>query len=570
MTKKLKKILFCTYCESDIEDEETLEWHRDVCGWNKIIPRDQVKEVAKPTSQEDKIEESKKVLDFANTKIKKTHTEYAKEIMNEYHFVTMKDTQETLFYRNGVYHYGAESLIFEECENRIENCTSHMRREVFKTIQALTFKDRDQFDTYTKVLNVKNGLLNIQTGEFREHTPDFLSRIQLPINYDPNVGPVKFIKFMMECLPNQKERMNVYEEFASILLRDSIRLEKVYMYVGEGANGKSTFLNVIEFLIGKDNVSNVSIHDLIYGRFSRASLDGKSANIFADISNDELSKIGILKAIVSGDPINAEKKGKDPFKLKNYAKLFYSCNQLPEINEDSDAVFRRFIITEWNQQFKGEKDNKNLIYELTTEEELSGILNLLIHKSRIILSQQRLSYDQSTDQLRIEWKERADPVQLFANQNLLKKEGYVAKRSEVYSRYVEYCTKMKIIPKSMSEFTKKMKNLGFVDDSQKTRNNTLDPKGKTTRIWKSVTLVTPLRLSTPGKQIENKKNNTLAGNDERNHVTDVTKKQYICKDCNAGPFYEDEESKTSGNIIEFHKNAGHKVSEFKEETNHSR
>jgi len=411
----------------------------------------------------------------------KTHTEYAKEIMREYHFATLRDTQETLFYQDGVYKYGAEPLIFEECENRIDDCTSYMRREVFKTIQASTYKDRDQFDSDPVVLNVKNGLLNIQTGEFRKHTPLFLSRIQLPVYYDPNAGPVKFVKFMMECLPNQADRELVYEQFASILLREAIRLEKVYIYVGEGANGKSTFLNVVESLIGKDNISNVSIHDLIYGRFARARLDGKSANIFADISNDELSRVGILKAIVSGDPTDAEKKGKDPFKLKNFAKLFYSCNQLPEIKEDSDAVFRRFIITEWSQQFKGDKDNKNLIFELTTDEELSGILNLLIHKAGRLLSQQRLSYDQSTEQLRIEWKQRADPVQLFANQFLVKKDGYVAKKSDVYSKYVEYCTAMKIIPKNQTQFTKKMKNLGFVDDIQKIRNEILDPKGKTSR-----------------------------------------------------------------------------------------
>lgn len=497
----------------------------------------------------------------------KTHTEYAKEIMREYHFVTLRDTQETLYYHDGVYRYGAEPLVFEECEKRIENCTSYMRREVFKTIQALTYKDRDQFDSDVVVLNVRNGLLNIQTGEFRKHTPLFLSRIQLPVNYEPKAGPVKFVKFTIECLPNHRDRETVYEEFASILLRDSIRLEKVYMYVGEGANGKSTFLSVVEALIGKENISNVSIHDLIYGRFARARLDGKSANIFADISSDELSRVGILKAIVSGDSIDAEKKGKDPFKLKNFAKLFYSCNQLPEINEDSDAVFRRFIITEWSQQFKREKDNKNLIFELTTDEELSGILNLLIHKARRVLSQQRLSYDQSTEQLRIEWKQRADPVQLFANQFLERKDGSVVSKSEVYSKYVEYCTAMKIIPKNQPQFTKKMKNLGFIDDIQKVRNGILDPKGKTTRIWKSVTLVTPLRVSLSGKQTENtKKPVKIADKDECNNVTDVTEEQmFFCKTHDAGPFGKNETSKSSGNILEFHKKLGCEIIPYKKE-----
>jgi len=493
----------------------------------------------------------------------KTHTEYAKEIMKEYHFVTLRETQETLVYKNGVYILGAETLVFEECEQRIENCTSYKRREVVKTIQALSYKERDQFDSNPMTLNVQNGLLNIQTGEFRKHTPLYLSRIQLSVTYDPHVGPVKFVQFMMECLPEQKDRESVYEEFASILLRDGIRLEKAYMYVGEGANGKSTFLNTVEALLGKENVSNVPIHDLIYGRFLRARLEGKLANIFSDISNNELSKVGIVKALISGDPIDVEKKGKDPFKMKNFAKLFYSCNQLPEINEDSDAVYRRFMITEWNQQFKGDKDNKSLIFELTTEEELSGILNLLLHKTRRLLAQQKFSYDQSTEQLRIEWKQRADPVQLFVHQFLVKKDGYVVKKSELYSKYVEYCKSMNIVPKSQVQLTKRMKNLGFIDDVQKVRNGNLDPKGTAARIWKSVTFVTPLRESLPSKQIENdKKTISIEVKDKCNTVTSVTKKQYLCLDCNAGPFFAYEESKASGNIVEFHRKLGHKVIEY--------
>ena len=109
-----------------------------------------------------------------------------------------------------------------------------------------------------------------------------------------------------------------------------------------------------------------------------------------------------------------EKKGKEHFNMKNHAKMFYSCNQLPEINDDTDAAFRRFIITEWNQQFLGNKANKNLFNELTTEDELSGILNLLIHKARQVSVQQKLSYEQSTEELRMGWKEHANPIQRVA------------------------------------------------------------------------------------------------------------------------------------------------------------
>ena len=504
------------------------------------------------------------IIDFPEPEEKK-HTEYAKEIMKEYIFKTIRDTQETLYYENGVYRTNAETLINAECESRIPNCTSYMRREVFKTIQASTYTERNQFDADPVILNLENGLLNLENGDFRPHSAQHLSRIQLPVNYNPDVGPVKFIRFMMECLPDVHDRNLVIEEFASILLRDGIRLEKIFMYVGSGANGKSTFLSVVEKLIGENNICHVSIQDLIFARFARSQLDGKIANIFADISNDELTKLGVLKALVSGDSIDVEKKGKDMFTMKNQAKMFYSCNQLPEINEDSDAAFRRFVITEWNQQFFGDADNKSLFVELITEDELSGILNLLIHKARVLLVRQKLSYDQTTEELRMGWKERAEPVQLFCKEHLVKKENSIAIKSEVYSVYVQWCKDHKIIPKNEGQLTKKMKTLGYMDNSQRVRNGVLDPKGKTTRTWVSVTLVTPLRLSLCGKQMENN-SISIAGKDTRNSVTAVTKKQFLCLDCdNAGPFFEHEKSALSGNILDFHRKQGHKLKEYVED-----
>jgi len=290
----------------------------------------------------------------------------------------------------------------------------------------------------------------------------------------------------------------------------------------------------------------------------------KIANIFADISNDELYKLGVLKAIVSGDTVSVEKKGKEHFNMKNHAKMFYSCNQLPEINEDTDAAFRRFIITEWNQQFLGNKANKNLLNELTTEDELSGILNLLIHKARLLLVQQKLSYEQTTEELRMGWKEHANPIQRFSKERLIEEKNSIAIKGEVYSTYVEWCKDHKINPKNESQFTRKMKTLGFRDDTQRVRNGVLDPKGKTSRIWISVTLVTSLHSPLLGKQIENN-SISIAGKDTCNSVTAITKKQFMCLDCDAGPFFEYESTPISGNILDFHRKLGHKLQEYKED-----
>ena len=319
---------------------------------------------------------------------KASHTWYAKKIMESYDFITLRETNEILVYENGVHKLGAETLIKEECEKRIKNCSSYMRNEVTKTIQASTYASRHDFDSDADLINLKNGLLNIRTGKCTEHTPEVLCRIQIPVNYNPNAGPIEFMKFLLKCLPDYHDRITVIEEFANILTK-SPNFEKASVHVGGGSNGKSTFLKLVKSFLGSENVASVSIHDLI--------------------DSTELKKFGKFKALVSGDPVDVEKKGKDAFLMENKAKMIFSCNQIPEIEEDTDAAFRRFLVTEWIIQFrsKNEADEEKGIYEedselfdkLTSEKELSGILNLLIFTVKKMLKQNGFTLGKTIYQL---------------------------------------------------------------------------------------------------------------------------------------------------------------------------
>jgi len=388
----------------------------------------------------------------------KTHTEYANEIMEDFHFKTLDDTEEILVYKNGVYVGGGEITIKKECEKRIPKCFTHMVREVIKAIQRRTYCSREEFDEDPDVINLQNGLLSIKKGKVSPHDPNYLCRIQLPVKYNPHAKPIKIIKSLLEWLPDPKDRITILE-LSSLVLLPNLNLEKISMNVGGGSNGKSTYFKFFGGMLGKQNVSHVSIHDLICNRFAKAELDGKLANIFSDISINELSQLGVLKDLVSGDPVTAEKKGKDLFQLYSKAKMFFSTNQLPEIGEDSNAVYRRFIIVEWNEQFIGDKLNPQLLSELSTEEEFSGFLNILLFHGRKLLKKCKLTYEQKIEQLRKEMKERADPVRLFANTCLKRGVNEKTSKSEVYRIYRNWCDENNHIPKSERAFNSKLQQV---------------------------------------------------------------------------------------------------------------
>ncbi|MGC1931791.1 MAG: DUF5906 domain-containing protein [Candidatus Nitrosopolaris sp.] len=111
-------------------------------------------------------------------------------------------------------------------------------------------------------------------------------------------------------------------------------------------------------------------------RFATAGLYGKLTNIFADLKNDKLTNTGPFKMLVAGDPMKAEKKHCQPFDFGNYAKLFFSANEIPQSEDKSYAYFRRWIIFFFENVFEGDNNDPNLIDRLTTQEEMSGLLNL--------------------------------------------------------------------------------------------------------------------------------------------------------------------------------------------------
>ena len=414
-----------------------------------------------------------------------SHTFHAHQILQSQRFCTMWDTEAVVYYENGVYKDHGEVLVKMLAEKRVENCTTHVRMEILNTIRAITVVKRDRFDAVPGVINVKNGLLSIDGMEFREHDADHLSRTQLNTKYSPEARAPKFEKFLEEVLPGQEDRETLMEVLSTSLVGSHVNLEKILMFLGEGHNGKSTLLEVIAEVIGPENISHVSIHQIIEERFARAELDGKLVNIYADISGSEITNLGVVKSLVTGEPVMAEFKGQQAFALRNKAKLVFSANRLPDIAEDSDAVFRRFIIIPFPSQFDGAKENPNLKKELTTEAEKSGVLNLLLESlKRVIDNGGKLTHEMTIDSMRDMWRVKSDPIKRFTMYCLRKEDDHHEDKDDVYQAYVRYCEAEREQPSEKHLFSRRMGRLGY-------RYGKARVGGRAVNAWYGVRIVQP-------------------------------------------------------------------------------
>ncbi len=153
----------------------------------------------------------------------------------------------------------------------------------------------------------------------------------------------RFGAFLNDCLDPATQLL--VQELVGYLLIPETRAQKAFVLVGEGGAGKSTLLGVIqELLLGRANVANIA-WQCLGDKFSTAELDGKLANIFADLPTRSIDDSNLFKSITGEDWLTAERKNKDPFTFKATARLVFSCNSIPKnLGDRSGAFYRRLVI----------------------------------------------------------------------------------------------------------------------------------------------------------------------------------------------------------------------------------
>lgn len=380
-----------------------------------------------------------------------TPNETADILQKEFHFKTFKDTEEVLCYdyNCGFYRYQGEAVIKQLVEERLassgmaEQATRHYVGEVIGHIQRRTYIDRGKFNSQPNLLNLKNGILDLDTMKLRTHSKDFLSTVMIPVSYDPKAACPAIKKFFSEIISQQ--HMPLLEEIIGWCLDQHSGIQKLVLFLGEGANGKSTFLESLRRFLGMENCSSVSLQAFSANRFASALLYGKLANIYADLPATALKETAALKLLTGGDTITAERKFQQPFSFINKAKLIFSANRPPRIPDDNSlAVWRRWIIIRFPNQFIGDKADKNLIIKLTTERELSGLLNMALQGLKRLRKDGDFSYKATIDQVRDRYILLSDPVRAFVEEKCYFDPQASIKKEKLYQSYIGFCKQKKI------------------------------------------------------------------------------------------------------------------------------
>ena len=287
------------------------------------------------------------------------------------------------------------------------------------------------------IINTQNGLYNVLDDAFRPHDPQYYSTVQIKAKYDPEAECPRFMAFLNGIL--DEPEIELLREIFGYFLVPITKAQKSFMLVGLANVGKSTILQVVQdILLGAENVSNIPLQHLSE-RFQPAELFGKLANIYADLSNKSIDDAGMFKAVTGEDYITGERKHKDPFSFKPYARFLYSCNDIPRNYGDrSEAFYRRLIIIRFSKPVPPEKRDFQLKEKLA--EERDGILAWSISGlKRLIAQNYQFGETERTLAELKQYKIENNSVLAYVEDCCTVAAGAACFRQELYDSYKDYC-----------------------------------------------------------------------------------------------------------------------------------
>ena len=365
---------------------------------------------------------------------------FAKDVLDNYYVKTMKDNETVYIFdaEKGVYTADGENFIKQKMAETLELETrQHYYPDIVFYVKAKTYVDRPA--EASSRIALKNGLLDVQTGLVTIFTPSEFITTRIPVAYDQGAQCPKTIKFLADVVG--LDQVPLIQEWFGYCLFPKMPFHKALLLVGEGANGKSTLLELLRRFLGAENISTTPLQALMENRFATAQLHGKLANICADLTDKPLTKTGLFKLLTGNDPITAEQKFKQPFTFVNHAKLTFSANKVPETSDDTPAFFRRWIIVTCGSVFSGEKCDPKILDKVATPEELSGLLNWSMDGLKRLLERGSFSQTESMEDQRSQYIRKSNSARAFIEEMLAYSPDVTAfiPEAELYEKYVMFC-----------------------------------------------------------------------------------------------------------------------------------
>jgi P4 family phage/plasmid primase-like protien len=433
-------------------------------------------------------------------------TEILDDLNSRYTFKTPTDLEDLHFYDDGIYKK-AEYKLKKELEDKLgPTGYTYYIEEILRHLERQSYTSREEFNKFTGCIPVQNGLLDLETQTIKPFNKEQIFTYKLNVTFDVTKQCPKWLKFLVEILPEEADR-TLLQEIMGYTLFPGMPKHKIFWFYGLGRNGKGRVIATLEFIFGLEFCANVELAEFDgEHRFAVAQLYGCLINVSSEPTTKYDLETQLLKKITGEDTLDAEVKNKQKrLKFKNMAKPFVLGNSFPPVKDTSIGFWDRVEILKFPNSFIGEKQKDDIEKTwLCDPDEVSGILTWMLEGLHRIIRNKDFSKSKTTTETMTEFKRASDPIGAWIDDNCVFGLDYYIPRRVSHDNYKLYCQDMNATPEADRKFYERLRNTPRIRDSETTI------KGETEkRFWIGLCLKTDMErqkiildIKTKTKQLE--------------------------------------------------------------------
>jgi P4 family phage/plasmid primase-like protien len=383
------------------------------------------------------------------------------QLEGAYTFATLTDTGEIHRHdeARGIYCGNAEVVIKGDLQKYCPKISRATVDEVVEKIRQRHYTPRSEFDNDSNWLHVGNGWVNVNTKEFKGHSPELLSLFTFPHSYEQEAKNPEQLEFFAQIF--EEDDLPAVQKFFGYLLLPDHRYKKAFLGIGPKDTGKSKFAELVERFAGM--VSHVTLHDMDRHSHNVVKITESLVNTASEVSKYKLKDVSLFKAITGGDEATFRAIYGEPFECRVRSKILVVTNDKPNFDDMDKTFIERWVVFKFTNVFKaGEDMDPNIMERLTTPAEMSGLLNYAI-EGLAMLQKDGYFKREAWEDVKADWDSLDSKIAEYHKDHIITKEGAFIPTGELYEDYCKHTES----PLSDKMFGRELKKFGVLRKKQR-------------------------------------------------------------------------------------------------------
>jgi len=390
-----------------------------------------------------------------------------KFFIKKYHYKYIDEIDELVVFTGTHYEPFRVMQIKSFAEEHFEKPVNERERIEFKKkLEVHNLKPLAWYQTPPDgLVNFKNGVLDLKTKILMKHSYKYNFFYCLPYEYNPEAICPAWHNFIQDVTLDRKRLIDVLHEFMGYCVTGG---EYIYhnalILSGQGKNGKSTFLHVLEGLVGEANTSHISLSSIASDKFASSNLSGKLLNISEEEPPGCFRETGSFKNLTGNSVVSAQRKFKPGFNMLSRAKIAISYNELPHVSDKSTGMRRRLLIVPFDLKLNETPKKIDDELKVKLSKQLSGIFNMALQGWERLKSQRDFTKSEFINSEVEDIFDRADTFKMWVEMkvDITGDKNDRVKAVDAYNNYIDLMTRIEEkSPLNRYQFTAELKYFGL-------------------------------------------------------------------------------------------------------------